>query len=135
MKKEDNEVICPSCSKPAEWIPNEQVYGRRYGKSYMCYYCRACDYMVGVHNNTRQPLGTMVGKELRNLRKQVHNKIDPLWKDGKIKRGHLYARISKALGYTYHTGETDAETCRKVLSLDEEYLAGKTKELDFDPSH
>ncbi len=113
------EVVCPSCLKLAEWVPNEQVYnGTRYGKSYMCYYCRACDYMVGCHNNTRKPLGTMVGKELRQLRRAVHAKIDPLWQSGEISRSHLYARLSKALGYTYHTGEADEETCQKVLKLD-----------------
>ncbi len=64
----------------------------------------------------------MVGKELRQLRRAVHAKIDPLWQSGKIKRGDVYARISKALGYTYHTGETDGETCKKVLELDIEHL-------------
>jgi len=60
----------------------------------------------------------MVGKELRQLRRAVHAKIDPLWQSGKVKRSHVYARISKELGYTYHTGEADEETCRKVLALD-----------------
>ena len=59
----------------------------------------------------------MVGKPLRQLRRQVHAKIDPLWQSGEMKRGHVYSRISKALGYTYHTGEADEETCLKVLSL------------------
>ena len=116
------DVICPSCNKPAEWKDNAEVYGRRYGKSYMCYHCRDCDTMVGCHNNTKVPLGTMVGKELRQLRRAVHAKIDPLWRSGKMKRGHVYSRISKALGYTYHTGEADEETCRKVLELNIEEL-------------
>ena len=117
-EKSVEEIVCPSCQKPAEWKDNALVYGRRYGKSYMCYHCADCDYMVGCHNNTRKPLGTMVGKELRQLRRAVHAKIDPLWQSGKMKRGHVYSRISKALGYTYHTGEADEETCRKVLELD-----------------
>lgn len=116
------DVICPSCNKPAEWVDNATVYGRRYGKSYMCYHCKNCEYMVGCHNNTRKPLGTMVGKELRQLRRAVHAKIDPLWQGGKYKRGHVYSRISKALGYTYHTGEADEATCRKVLELNIEKL-------------
>ena len=116
-------VVCPSCNQNAEWVPNEVVYnGTRYGQSYMCWYCRRCDYMVGCHNNTRRPLGTMVGKELRMLRRQVHAKIDPLWQSGRIRRGHLYARLSKAIGRTYHTGEADAETCRQILALNIETL-------------
>lgn len=111
-------VICPSCNKPALWTNNSLVYGRSYGKSYMCYYCKDCDYMVGCHNNTRKPLGTMVGKELRQLRRAVHTKIDPLWQSEKIKRGHLYARISKQLGFTFHTGEANEEICKKILEMD-----------------
>lgn len=117
-KNEIERVICPACGLEANWIPNEEVYGRRYGKSYMCYYCRKCDYYVGCHNNTRKPLGTMVGKELRKLRMQVHTKIDPLWKSGKATRGQLYAQISKVLGHQYHTGKADKDTCLKILSLE-----------------
>ena len=112
-----DEVVCPSCQKPAPWVENKEKYGRNYGKSYMCYYCKPCGYYVGCHNNTRKPLGTMISNEHCKYRKAVHEKIDPLWKSGKIKRGYLYARISKALGYTYHTGEADIETCKKVLEL------------------
>lgn len=112
------EVICPNCNKPAPWVENKEKYGRNYGKSYMCYYCKDCQYYVGCHNNTRQPLGTMISDEHCKYRKAVHNKIDPLWQSGKIKRGLLYARISKLLGYTYHTGEADIETCKKVLAMD-----------------
>jgi len=108
---------CPSCQQEAKWVDNAEVYGRRYGKSYMCYYCKECDYYVGCHNNTKEPLGIMVGKELRQLRRAVHAKIDPLWQSGKMRRGQVYARISKQLGYTYHTGEADEETCRKVLAM------------------
>lgn len=113
-------VICPSCGAGAEWIPNEQVYGRRYGKSYMCWYCHPCDFYVGCENNTRKPLGTMVGKELRQLRRAVHAKIDPLWRKAtnpRKMRGHIYSRISQAIGKTYHTGEAEEEMCRKILSL------------------
>jgi len=60
---------------------------------------------------------TMLVATTTPLRRQVHAKIDPLWQSGEMKRGHVYSRISKALGYTYHTGEADEETCLKVLSL------------------
>lgn len=48
----------------------------------------------------------------------VHVKIDPLWKNGSISRKDLYARISSVIGKTYHTGEADEETCKKILALD-----------------
>ncbi len=115
-------VVCPNCNKPAPWVENKEIYGRNYGKSYMCYYCKDCDFSVGCHNNTRQPLGTMIGAEHRRLRRAVHAKIDPLWQSGKIKRGHLYARLTRALGFQYHTGSADIETCKKILALDIENL-------------
>ncbi len=34
---------CPKCGKEARWVSNEEVYGRRYGKSYMCYWCPDCE--------------------------------------------------------------------------------------------
>ena len=112
-------MICPFCKKEAPWVENKEIYnGKNYGKSYMCYYCKPCDAYVGCHNNTKQPLGTMANKEMREWRKKVHAKIDPLWKNGGIKRKHLYARITKAIGKVYHTGETDIETCKKILELD-----------------
>jgi hypothetical protein len=31
--------------------------------------------------------------------------MDPLWQNGHIKRSHLYAALSKKLGWTYHTSK------------------------------
>lgn len=112
-------MICPYCQKEALWVPNEEVYnGKRYGKSYMCYYCKPCNAYVGCHNNTKQPLGIMANKELRNWRIKVHAKIDPLWKNEDYDRRHLYKIISERLGKTYHTGESDIETCKKILEME-----------------
>ena len=117
MKKQEFKMICPYCKNEAPWVANKEIYGRSYGKSYMCYYCKPCNAYVGCHNNTRKPLGTMANKELRNWRMRVHAKIDPLWKSGKFSRGWVYSRISQELGYQYHTGESDIETCKKILAL------------------
>lgn len=109
---------CPYCNNLANYGPNEEWYGKRYGRSYMCYYCKPCDAYVGTHNNTSKPLGTMANKELRQFRMKVHQKIDPLWKTGKYSRRGLYSKLSKLLGHEYHTGESDVETCKKILKLD-----------------
>lgn len=108
---------CPNCRNEARWVPNEIIYGKRYGKSFMVWYCKDCNYYVGCHLNTKKPLGTMVGPETRKLRVEVHAKIDPLWKSGKYTRKELYQRISRAIGKKYHTGESDDKTCKKILSL------------------
>lgn len=68
--------------------------------------CDTCKNYVGCHyqsNKPTQPKGEIATAEVRKYRVQLHRLIDPLWKNKQIKRKHLYARMSKALGYTYHT--------------------------------
>lgn len=108
-------MICPYCQKEADWISNEVVYGRRYGKSFMCYYCKDCDAYVGCHKNSRSPLGTMANKALRTKRMATHAVVDPLWKDGKYSRRTVYKRLSEAFGHTVHIGASDEATCDEII--------------------
>ncbi len=51
-------MICPYCQKQAPWVSNELVYGKRHGKSYMCYWCKRCDaYVDSVYKNLSKHLG------------------------------------------------------------------------------
>lgn len=113
----ENKVICPYCNKEATYAPNEEWYGKRYGKSYMAYFCRPCDAYVGTHNNTTQPLGTMANKELRNARMKAHAVIDPLWRSGKMKRGQLYAKLNRHFGKHVHIGESDLKLCDEIIQF------------------
>jgi len=116
-------MLCPYCKNEAKFGPNEEWYGRRYGKSYMCYYCKPCNAYVGTHNNTDKPLGTMANKELREWRRKAHAVIDPLWKSGGMKRKDVYYQLNKKFGKWIHIGESDIETCQKVI----EYFALQEK--------
>jgi len=107
---------CPYCNKKAEWVSNEKIYGRRYGKSYMCYYCKDCNAYVGCHNNTKQPLGTMANKELRDLRIKAHSLFDQIWKEGKMKRKEAYKFLEKNTGIK-HISWTSEEQCKKVIDF------------------
>lgn len=111
------EIRCPYCSKIPGWVDNKEVYGKRYGKSYMCYYCRPCDAYVGCHNNSRAPLGTMANKALRQKRMEVHSIIDPLWKRGKFSRGDVYAKLADAFGETVHVGQSDMGRCDQIIEV------------------
>lgn len=126
----EEKVFCTYCGKEAEWVENKEIYGRNYGKSYMCWLCRDCDAFVGCHNNTKRPLGTFANRELRSLRKQVHLYIDQFWKNGQLKRALVYSRISKELGFQYHTGESTIETCKKVLALPSEFFDPKPERTE-----
>ena len=122
MGKEKKVVICPYCGNPAEWTENKAIYGRNFGKSYMCYYCKPCDAYVGCHKNSRTPLGTMANKELRMWRMRAHKKIDSLWKHGYMKRKEVYAILKTIFGQEIHIAEADVETCRRIVKMDWERI-------------
>lgn len=108
-------MICPYCNKEAPWIENKEIYGRNYGRSYMCYYCRDCDAYVGCHNNTKYPLGTMANKELRMWRIKAHEHLDRLWKDKIFKRKEVYHMLKVIFHKEVHIGESNIEMCKKII--------------------
>lgn len=56
----------------------------------------------------------MANKELREARKATHAVIDPLWKEGKYKRGTVYARLQDAFGEEIHVGESNLQRCKEI---------------------
>ncbi len=119
-----NNIICPYCHDPAVWCENKEIYGRNYGKSYMCWFCKKCRAYVGCHNNTEKPLGTMANKQLRQLRMQCHKEFDKLWKGrGRRERGRAYEWIRYKMNLTEeeaHIGMFDEAQCSRLLL----FLAG-----------
>lgn len=127
-------MICPYCNQEAIWTENKAIYGKNYGSSYMCYLCKPCNAYVGCHKNTRKPLGTMANAETREWRKKAHAAFDPTWKydtnvysgtstqkcQGKsqnIRRSKAYDNLSKHFGREIHIGESDIETCKKIIEV------------------
>ena len=110
-------MFCPYCNKEVPWVENKAKYGRNYGRSYMCYWCKDCDAYVGCHNNTKQPLGTMANKELRDWRIKLHAAIDPLWQSGEYKRSEVYQRFTDYFGFDFHVGNTDTKTCEEAIEV------------------
>lgn len=119
---------CPYCGKPAKWVSNKVVYGRPYGKSYMIWCCGDCDAYVGCHGNTKVPLGTMANAELREWRKKAHNRIDPFWKNGDLTRAEVYGFLKEHFGREIHIGESDIETCKRIVAIEKIYLIDNHKE-------
>lgn len=111
-------MICPYCQKPAQWVSNEKVYGRRYGTSWMIWWCEDCDARVGCHHNTQKPLGTMANAELREWRMKAHAHVDPLWRSKQMSRSAVYKMLRKAFGKEVHIGESDVEMCQRILALE-----------------
>ena len=113
MKKN---VMCPYCLIDCNWVENKEIYGKNYGKSYMCWLCEKCEAYVGCHNNSKKPLGTPANKELRELRKKCHSLIDPLWRDYSKGRNKVYIELKKNTGIS-HIGESSIEDCKKIIEV------------------
>ena len=121
-------MICPFCKLEAKWCENKEIYGKNYGKSFMIYLCKPCDAFVGCHENTKEPLGRMANKEMRNWRKQAHAVFDPLWKKKMIlddlpqkkARGKAYAWLAKQLDIDQiecHIGDFNVLQCKQVVAI------------------
>lgn len=125
-------MICQYCNKEAVWTENKAIYGKNYGKSYMCYYCKPCNAYVGCHKNSKAPLGTMANAELREWRKKAHAEFDPIWKNRSQKnRGKLYEEISRHFGKDIHIGASDLVMCQRII----EWCKEKRKTVKLLNSH
>ena len=100
MKRRTNslrKVYCDYCGRETEYVDSKVIYGKSYGKIYLCRNCMA---YVGVHKGTDKPLGRLANAELRNWKKAAHAVFDPLWKYGRF-RGHrnaAYAWLAQKMG-------------------------------------
>ena len=88
--------------------------------------CDDCGNHVGCHHKTAdrtKPLGCIPTPEIRNARSHLHALIDPVWKSGKMKRGQIYAHLSKALGRQFHTADIrTVEEAREVYRIAKSFL-------------
>ncbi|OWK34653.1 hypothetical protein FRUB_10624 [Fimbriiglobus ruber] len=84
--------------------------------------CDTCGNYVGCHHKTKdrtRPLGNIPTKELKNARQHIHRILDPIWQNGKMPRGKVYAVIASQLGIAeYHTAEIKTiEDARRVYAI------------------
>lgn len=105
------EIYCCGCSKSVypRLTSALEIYPHRPDlKGKPMWRCDDCGNYVGCHHKTdtpTRPLGNIPTPEIRKARMSLHALIDPIWKSGKVKRGTVYNKISKAIGYPYHTAE------------------------------
>lgn len=100
---------CCSCAEYVQprLTTGAEVYPHRADLKELPFWrCDGCKNWVGCHHKTKnptRPLGNIPSPELKTARGHIHALIDPLWKGGKITRSKLYAKMSKMLGWHYHT--------------------------------
>ena len=113
------DVNCDVCGAKAELVDNSVIYGRSYGKVSTMWLCPKCSAYVGTHPNLA-PLGSLVGPEVREMRKVAHQLFDPLWTGSRAmfdSRGAAYRWLDKAMGMERgkaHIGSMSAEQCTAV---------------------
>ena len=117
-------IYCCGCQKEIEatLTNGKEIYPRRPDLWALPFWkCPACSNYVGCHHKTKdrtKPLGCIPTPEIKNARRHIHTLLDSLWKTGKIRRKELYARLSKELGYEYHTANIrDIGEARKIYKL------------------
>lgn len=110
-------LYCCGCEKhvAARLTSGAEIYPHRPDlASVPRWKCDACGNHVGTHHKTEnptKPLGCIPTPELRTHRQRIHSVIDPMWKrvppgsDRKKKRRQIYAALSSALGYSFHSAE------------------------------
>ncbi|CAA2409919.1 Phage protein [Xanthomonas phage Bosa] len=115
----DPPQVCDCCGEPlVVLVNNTVVYGRPCGDWPWIYLCMSCEAFVGCHPYSVFPLGRMADRETRQMRRQLHAMIDPLWNTPAMSRGEVYSMMAKMMGTpTFHIGELSREECLRANQL------------------
>lgn len=111
-------VQCPYCGSHAELKDAIVIYRKLgFGQVYICGNYPACDSYVGVHEGTDKPKGSLANKTLRDLRKQAHAIIDPMWKEENLQRKLVYQAAAQALKVReFHIGDMREEDAKAFIA-------------------
>lgn len=112
--------LCPYCGSTAVLRDSRMIYKRSYGPIWICPKYPECDSYCGCHKGTKQPLGRLANRELREAKKAAHAVFDRLWKSGEMTRKSAYRWLARKLGmrhYDCHIGEFDLALCQRVVEL------------------
>lgn len=123
-------IHCCGCAKEvsARFTNGAEVYPHRFDLAELPFWkCDTCKNFVGCHYQTKtptRPLGCIPTPEMKKARQAIHKLLDPLWKNGKMKRQHIYASLSLKLGRDYHTAELrSVDEARQVYRWVQEIAA------------
>lgn len=111
MTQEQN-IYCCGCEREvnARLTDGGEIYPHRTDLHRLPFWkCDTCGNYVGCHHTTNTPtapLGVIPTPGIRVRRQQIHALIDPLWRDGNMRRQSVYKMIALQLGIEeFHTAE------------------------------
>ena len=107
------------------------IYGRSYGKVWVCPDWPDCDHYCGCHPKSQRSLSLILpGPELREARKRAHAWFDPIWKHGPASRNAAYRWLAHGMNMTRddcHIGLFDVEQCNRAATLCKERTDDETR--------
>lgn len=130
-----NKPKCPICKEPAKLVSGDKIYPHRPDlKNLNFWKCSHHETYVGCHragyrytrdgeshvSDGTHPLGTMADNKLRQMRSNLHNGFDWIWKDGELTRGEAYQMLSDLLKIHIddcHFAMFDESRCRKASAI------------------
>lgn len=117
---------CRYCGSEVDLVTHEEFYGQSYDGGGKLYVCTSCHARVGVHgaetsHSDEAPLGLLADAELRDLRSEVHDLFDPMWRENGTDRQKAYDFFfGQMLGlaeHRRHVGMLTAEECRTAIRI------------------
>jgi hypothetical protein len=106
------ELYCCGCEREVKvrLTDGAEIYPHREDLQNLPFWtCDTCKNYVGCHHKTDQPtkpLGVIPTPQIRAKRSQIHALIDPLWRDGNMRRQSVYKMMALQLGVEeFHTAE------------------------------
>lgn len=116
-----NQIWCCNCQEDItpRLTNGKEIYPHRVNlHSLLFYKCDKCKGYVGSHCKNSQPLGCIPSPEIKQLRMEIHDLIDPLWKSKQFTRKQIYRKLSRQLGYEFHTGNIKTvEEAKRIMNL------------------
>jgi hypothetical protein len=119
---------CPYCGAKVALKDSSIVYGKSYGKMWICSNWPKCDAYVGCQRGSDKPLGRLANPELRYWKKQAHSKFDKLWHSGEMSRAEAYLWLSRSLDIPQdecHIGMFDIDRCKAVCEAVQKYYQSR----------
>lgn len=104
-------IYCCNCSKDvdARLTSGKEIYPHRSDLGDLPFWiCDCCKQFVGCHHKTTEktnPLGVIPSPEIKEKRKVIHELLDPIWRQDRIRRNDVYKMMKIKTGKVYHTAE------------------------------
>ncbi len=119
--------VCTECRSTNIALQKRSFMGRRtHGEWDLIWHCGDCDAMVGCHEGTDVPLGTMANAETRGMRLLAHEAFDPMWRgrNSRLSRDDAYEWMAVVLGVPIanaHIGMLDRHQCELLINAVRNY--------------